>query len=228
MQRYANERMIARRAKVGRILSFTGLGVLLLGLILSFTRPELTTLVVVMAVVGVIASQGGIALMNRWGRSPRVDEILDKAVKGMNGQIFHYVLGASHVLNTSAGLFALVPSPAEGEVLYEEGQWWKVKTRRGKRKRKRIRGLEADAEIEMRGLSEVLKELFPDEERPEPQPLIVFIHPEAAINPEKRPPTLATHVKKLKDDLRKLPRGDRLEGHLVARLIEERPVTEAP
>ncbi len=62
---------------------------------------------------------------NRWGRSPRPDELIDKGLKGLGREytIYHYVTAASHLLVGPAGVWTLMPYYQSGKIVYEKKRW---------------------------------------------------------------------------------------------------------
>jgi hypothetical protein len=222
MQRYADDRAIMRKAKLGKILMFGGLGLMAAILFYSFKNPGMSNLFFIIALVGMLLSQMGIMLSNRWGKSPRVDEVIDQALKGLDSKyaIFHYDLGASHVLFSPSGVFTLVPSALAGEITYEDGKWWQTQLRRGRPRRKVIKTLEVDAEVDIRSLTKTLRRFFTDRELPPVSAIIVFLHQDANVKTENAP-LQAIHIKKLKSWLRK-NRGLTFSEDEVARLAEWR------
>jgi 5-bromo-4-chloroindolyl phosphate hydrolysis protein len=111
MQIYANDRTLNFKAKLGKILAFGGVGIVIFIFILSFQEGILTNILLVVAVIGMLVFQYGYFLNNRWGKHPRIDEVFDQALKGFDSRysIFHYELGTNHVLIGPGGIFALVP-----------------------------------------------------------------------------------------------------------------------
>lgn len=84
MQIIRNEELVQRRKKLGQITSFLGLGIVIGGLIFTWVAPGknvpeslLLYVPLLTLLVGFILSNVGIYYTNRWGRSPRPDEILD-------------------------------------------------------------------------------------------------------------------------------------------------------
>src|SRR4030067_3439954 len=100
MQKYANDRAIGRKAKLSKILTYGGFAVVVLILILSFQQEMRTNTLLIVTLIGMLLSQYGIFLGNRWGKRPRIDEVFDQALKGLDSQyaIFHYELGPTHRL----------------------------------------------------------------------------------------------------------------------------------
>jgi len=207
MIRYANERVILRNGRLGRIMTFGGLGVLVLGLVLSVAYPAQVNAVLGIALVGVLSSQFGMVFYNRWSRRPRMDEVLDDSVKGLDGRyaLFHYTLSSPHVLATPAGVFALVPRLDEGEVTWEDGAWRLTRAGRGAAKPRLLRGIEAAAQTEADAAAGALRKRLPDQTLPQVKPMLVFLNPKATVH-AKQAPLLAVHAKKLKETLRQLPK----------------------
>jgi hypothetical protein len=208
MIRYANERMIRRNARLGKILTFGGMAVLVLGLILSVAYPAQINAVLGIALVGVLSSQFGMVLYNRWTRRPRMDEILDDSVKGLDGRyaLFHYTLNSPHVLASPAGVYALVPRMDEGEVGWQDGKWTLTRTGRRGTKTRVLRGIDGAAQTEADAAASVLAKKLPDTTLPRVVPMLVFFHPKTTVR-AKQAPLLAVHGKKLKETLRQLPKG---------------------
>lgn len=114
MRQYINSAKVNRNARLSRILSFGGLGIMGLGLLLSFRlRPQdRFELVLGLFLIGILASQIGQPMRNRWDRRPRLDEILDGALKGLDRRfaIFHYALGGQACFDKSWR--SICPHPA--------------------------------------------------------------------------------------------------------------------
>jgi hypothetical protein len=172
-----------------------------------------------------IASQLGIPMRNRWDRHPRIDELLDRALKGLDSRfaIFHYSLGASHVVICPAGIFALLPRFEEGEVEYRDGRWERTVPKRGRLRRggiRRIDGLDRQAAAEVERLQRRLVRKLGLAQIPPVDSLVVFLHTAAEIRSDGAP-TRAVHLKKLKDSLRRLPKGQTLSESQLALLAGE-------
>lgn len=220
MQRFANDVAINRKAKIGTYLTLGGFGLLIVSLVLSFRFETVTYLSLGSALIGVIFTQTGVSLSNKWGRSPRVDEIIDGALKGMGSEyaLYHYSLGSDHVLFTPSKAFVLIPYLQEGEISYEDGKWWEAKERRGKLRRKAIKRIQSDSEMDVRSTKRKISRLVPDETETEIAPLLVFLHPKAKLKAQGSIPP-AVHHKKLKSYLRKNKVGS-LSMPIVAKISE--------
>jgi hypothetical protein len=220
MQRFANDVAINRKAKIGTYLTLGGFGLLIVSLVLSFRFETVTYLSLGSALIGVIFTQTGVSLSNKWGRHPRADEIIDGALKGMGSEyaLFHYSLGSDHVLFTTSKAFVLIPCLQEGEISYEDGKWWEAKERRGKIRRKEIKRINSDAEMDVRASERKINRLVHDEIDIEIAPLLVFMHPNAKLMAQGSIPP-GVHHKKLKSYLRKNKAGS-LRMPIVAKVSE--------
>ncbi len=125
MHHYIDARHIRRLTFLGTAAIAVGLASMVVGIILAFKSPEASGLVLSTSFAGLIISQLGFQLRTRWARHPRIDELLDDALKGLDERhaIFHYLLGASHALVAPAGVFAVCTTTLEGEVAFSDGRW---------------------------------------------------------------------------------------------------------
>jgi hypothetical protein len=219
MQRYIHERKVARNARIGRVLVFGGLGAMAIGVLISLRQPYPVDLVFGLLFLGMVASQIGFPMRNRWDRKPRIDQVLDEHLKGLDQRyaVFHYALGASHVLVSPAGLFAVIARLEDGEVSFSNGRWERRLERAGLLRRRgvrQIRGIERDSEVEVERVRRYLERTL---EPPQIRPLIVFLHSRAKLALAETP-QLATHLKKLKSTLRKLPKAATLSQSQIDQL----------
>lgn len=223
MQVYIDEKAIKRKGNLGKILAFGGLGAGLAALFLSTRMPEHINTIFFVALAGLFLSQIGISLVNRWSRSPRVDEILSAAVKGLdsNFHLFHYKLGADHVLVSPTGVYILVPALQDGRVVFEEDgkKWFVLKKRRNKLKKRRIKDLQGQIEREISSAERKLRSIFPDNSDLQVSPIVVFLHRDAQVKLDNAP-YHCVHGKKIKPLLRKLQKETPLSEEETQTLIE--------
>jgi hypothetical protein len=120
-----NEKLIKRNGTIGQWTTLGGIGVLALALYLNFTRPDLVFYTTASLIVGFILTQVGMYFSSRWGRSPRPDELLDAALKGLPGDmtIYHYISPVPHLLIGTAGMWILQPYHQRGKVTYTKNRW---------------------------------------------------------------------------------------------------------
>ncbi len=208
MRLYRNERLIKRNKFLGRLMMFGGLGASFAAVLIVFLAPELLSLAFGLMLAGGLFSQLGTAVYNRFGRSPRIDEVLDDSLKGLgdNYTMFHYYLSTNHALFTPAGVFALIPRDEKGKVRYESDQWiLKLSKRRFGRSQKPLKDIERIAARETKGLERALTKKLPNCSEIPVNPLLVFVADEATLDLDGSP-IPASHRKKLKSTIRRLER----------------------
>ena len=224
MQVYCNEKYVHNRARLGRYASFAGMGILLVGLIITWTAgPDGLMLSFLALIVGFIMSQVGLYYANRFGRPERPDQILAKAMKGFDDRynLFQYTSPASNVLVTPTACFAFAVKMQRGTIRYEKGKW---KTAKGFRSfflwlaSDNLGNPSKEAILEADSLQRFLEKKLPGVEVPV-QPVIVFGNPAAEIDASGSP-VPAVHYKKLKDWLRGPGKSGTLSAGARDQLIE--------
>lgn len=212
-----NDKLIRRNARIAQVSMIAGLLVLVGGMVLSFRSAEQFGLSLVALLLGFALSQIGIYFGNRWGRRPRPDEILNQALKGLDGRytLYHYTTPASHLLIGPAGVWALFPRNQRGTITYDRGRW---RQRGGGLVMSYLRifaqeGLgrpDLDIQHEVENVERYLKGLLDDDqEAPEINAALVFTNEnvEIAIDEDADLPAPTLPVGKLKDYLRKFAKG---------------------
>ena len=160
-------------------------------------------------IVGFLLSQVGIFYANRWGRSPRPDELLDASLKGLDSKftLYHYETPADHLLVGPSGVWVLFPRPQKGYISYSNGRW----RHRGGSLYLKLFAQEGlgrpDYEVreEKRRIQEYLSKELQDTEIPEVRAALVFTNPMIQINiPEdENPPADTVQAAKLKELVRR-------------------------
>ena len=208
MQHYMNVRRIDRLRRVSKGLSFGGLGLMVVALILSLGATDNLGLTMGMALLGLLASQIGTMQMRRWPERGRSDQVIDAALKGLDKRhsLYHYLLGARHALVTPRATVALIPIGEAGFFEWREGKLWRTPLKKGLPSGKPgpARGLLDQAERETADLVRDLGRRLPDREVWQIIPLLVFCHDDARLEKDEAHP--AIHLKKLKEYVRNLPR----------------------
>jgi hypothetical protein len=120
-----NEKLIKRNARIGQWTSIGALGVLGVGMYISMQRTDLFVYSISALILGFTMTQVGMYFSNRWSRSPRPDEQLDAALKGLPGDttIYHYTAPAPHLLVGPGGAWILLPFHQRGKVTYYRNRW---------------------------------------------------------------------------------------------------------
>ena len=231
MLHFTHGPLVRRNTLLGRVLSFGGLGVLVIALLLSLARPEMISLVLPVSLVGMLASQFGSVLLTRWSRRDRADLMLDEALKGLDGRytLCHYLLGIHHVLLGPAGVLALVPRSELGLVQREDGRWWITGYRRGKlqNKRRELFGIDDEAQAAAKRLRRHLEKLAGEHPEWTVTPVVVFLAEGTRLESEESDPA-AIHLKKLKEFVRRMPRRPGPNESEVAKLRETFPGSRRP
>ncbi|MCI0394228.1 MAG: hypothetical protein L0332_21620 [Chloroflexi bacterium] len=121
-----DEKRIAVLKKRAQQLTLLGMLFLVGGFVLALVGVQNFVFYQLLALMaGWILSQMGIYLAHRYLRSPRPDEVLDEALKGIvrDGRLYHYLLPAPHVLLTPAGPIVLVPKFQTGKISVQGDKW---------------------------------------------------------------------------------------------------------
>ena len=117
-----NYQLIKRNKRISQIVLYTALALLVIGLIWSFTGADITqyTMAYIILIPAYILVQVSIYLANKWGRSPRPDEIIEQSLKGLNDQytLYNYNTGVSHLLVGPAGIWIIKPYHQFGTITF--------------------------------------------------------------------------------------------------------------
>lgn len=208
MQIYTNDKHIRRYARIGQYTSIGGLLLLVAAMVIQFTRQDLFSLSLAGLLFGFALSQVGIYLGNRYARSPRPDQALNLALKGLDRRfsLYHYVAPTAHLLSGPSGLWVLLPKVQRGRITFEKGRWrqrggaglayMKIFAQEGIGRP----DLEISAEVE--SVKKFLQKELPDVTFPEPRAALLFTNEKARVDaPDAPVPTLP--IKQLKDLIRK-------------------------
>jgi hypothetical protein len=225
MRNFVDEAKIERQARLARILVGAGLAAFVIGLAISFLRPTWLAPVLVSAVIGLLLSQVGNQLHARWGQSPRMDEIVEGAFKGLDDRyaLFHYCYGVDHFLTGPAGVHLLLPRPEAGEITYSDGEWWHQAPKRGLLRRGGLRSmgdLKSEANKALEKLIGRLNKEVSEREATDFDAVMLFVHPDAEVHADDSP-VPCIYYKKAKGWIRRLPKGTSLSEAQVDELARE-------
>jgi hypothetical protein len=221
-----NVRRIDRLRQISKVLAFGGLGLMVLALFLSLSDPDSLALTMGLALVGLVGSQIGTMMMRRWPERGRSDQVIDAALKGLDGRhsLFHYLLGCRHALVSPRATVALIPIGEPGVFEWRDGVLWRTPLKKGvpSGKATSAASLMEKAKRETDDLERQLRRRIPEREARPLISLLVFCHDDARLAQEGPQP--AVHLKKLKDYVRNLPRQSPLtdaEAQTLAAPLEE-------
>ena len=236
-----NAKLIRRNARLGGIATLGGLALLIGGMIFTFTirDPSLVGYSWLLLIAGFIASQVGVYFGGRFGRSPRPDELLDQALKGLDERysIYHYTTAVSHLLVGPAGVWILLPRHQGGKIAYVKGRWRQTKSGCVQAylrffAQEGIGRPDLDIPVETQSLMKFFKKEHPEMEVPPILAALVFTHENVELDVADAPaPSLA--AKELKEFIRKkakdAPLSLTIVKEIVATLEGNQPVvTSAP
>ncbi len=209
MQRYINVRRIDRLRQVSKILTFGGIGLMVVALLISLRAAANTGMALGLSVVGLASSQLGTVMIRRWPDRGRSDQLLDAALKGLDHRhfLYHYLLGCQHALFTPRGTMALFAVSEPGLFEVRDGVLWKTKVKRGvpTGNPAAMPSLATQATQEAAELQRTLDRRLEAQATRDILPVIVFVHPEARLHADGASPP-SVHLKKLKEFVRNVPR----------------------
>ncbi len=220
-----NEKLIRRYGRLGMALSLTALGAMGYGFYLSLQGPENLNTSLALLVVGFILTQISLYIGNRWGRSPRPDEILDKSLKGLGKKytLYHYSTPVAHLLVGPAGLWVLLPYYQHGRIRYDAQRGrWKQKSAGLGHAYMRLFGQEnlgrpeVDAEGELRRLRTALEKTGLDLDALPLHAALVFTSPRIELEDADQSPIPAMRSEKLKKFILRQAKEIRLSEKQIA------------
>jgi hypothetical protein len=216
-----NEKLIKRNATIGSWTSLAALGVLGLGMYISFVRTDLFAYSLIALVLGFTLTQIGMYMGNKFGRSPRPDEKLDAGLKGLQNEfvMYHYATPVSHLLVGPAGVWVVMPYHQRGQIAFKENRW-RMSGGGFLQSYMRIFGQEGlgrpDIEIEgeINSLKKYLLKHMDESEIPEINALMVFTNEDVEIDAEDSP-VPALKLKQIKEYMRQKAKEKKLSAETI-------------
>lgn len=248
MRTYVNTKHITRRMTFGRRTSFAGLIILMVGMLASFSPGLIASWIhsgnslgsTVWAqwllqggwlIVSLICLLGGFLLgqignhnIRRFQRSPRADEVVDKALKGFDDRNHLYAWSApvDLVFAGPAGVYALVTRDLAGKITIQNDKvkqpfsWRRLIFAFGQE----APGLPAQEATEMAQKLEGWLNKGNDAKPVEVHPLVVFTNEKADLDIQSASAPIL-HVKQLKQYLRNQLREASLPKSALKMAIEK-------
>jgi hypothetical protein len=218
----SNDRLIKRNSRIGNITSLASIGILGVGMYFSFkdTGGKYLTLTFSCLIIGFLAFQIGNYYMNRFGKPPRPDQKISAALKGLDDKftLYHYMTSVSHLLIGPNGIFCLLPYNQPGSISFNstKNRW---KQTGGNIFLKAFGGdslgrPEQDSNFAVMDISKYFKKKGIDLGSVTPEPVLVFTNEKATVNSEGYSGS-ATTAEKLKDIVRKKPKGTGVSPELL-------------
>lgn len=229
MKLVRNEKHISRNKLIGRILTFSSLGILGLGLYFAF-KKEMTLIIYsyICLIVGFILTQIGLNFVNRYGRSPRYDEIFGTAFEKLRHEYTYYVYSTPlpMLLMGPCRIWMPIPVNATGELSYQDGKW----VHKTRNRIQKMMGQDSvgrpDKEVAeaSAALSKYLTEKgIPTEMQPELKPIMVVYLKETQLGNVSKAPYPVVEMEDLKRYIRRMDReqcADPISPETAAKLKE--------
>ena len=117
-----NNKRIDRNKKIAQIALFASLALLIIGFVwtLRNSEPSKSLTGYLILIPAYVLVQISIFLANRWGKSPRPDEIVVQALKGLDNRytLYNFTTGVPHLLVGPIGAWIINPYSHKGEISY--------------------------------------------------------------------------------------------------------------
>jgi len=214
MKLVRNDKHIKQNKLIGKILTFASLGVLGLGLYFAFQKEGSMILYsYICLIVGFLLTQIGLNFVNRYGRSPRYDEIFGTAFEKLRHEYTYYVYSSPlpMLLMGPCRIWLPIPVNATGEISYVDGKWvHKTRNRIQKMMGQDSVGKpEKDVAEAAAALSKYLIEKgIPADMHPELKPILVVYLKETQLRDVSKAPYPVVEMEDLKRYIRRVDREE--------------------
>lgn len=219
-----NEKIIKRKTRIGQITTIAGLGVLAIGFVVSM-KPENTTLAFGALILGFVLTQIAVYHGNRWGKSPREDELIVKGLKGLGKQttLYTYTSPVPYLLVGQMGVWILIPYFHEGTITYNENRKrWRQKSKNWYMRLFGQAGLgrpDQDLITYRNKMERYFKKNLPENLQPEVNVALIFTAKDVKVVAPNAPvPTYA--LDKIKNYLRTLSKDGTADPEIIAAVKE--------
>ncbi|HEY9076969.1 MAG TPA: hypothetical protein VIO61_10565 [Anaerolineaceae bacterium] len=224
----SNHKLINRNKKIGQWGAIGSLVIFVAGFILSF-KQEYFDFSLLALLVGVLISQVSIYFGNRWGRSPRPDERISAALKGLNDNyaLYHYSSPIPHLLIGPAGIWNIMPFYQSGHISYTNGKWKQSRVNIFLKffAQESLGRPDLDAKAIETDLLKAFKKTAPELSIPPIRTIYLFTNPKAELQIDD-PDIPAFGVDKLKDFIRRQARENPVDMNLIYPIAEMLPGAE--
>ena len=214
MKLVRNEKHIKQNKLIGKILTFASLGVLGLGLYFAFQKEGSMILYsYICLIVGFLLTQIGLSFVNRYGRSPRYDEIFGTAFEKLRHEYTYYVYSSPlpMLLMGPCRIWLPIPVNATGELSFQDGKW----VHKTRNRIQKMMGQDSVGKPEKEvaeaaaALSKYLTEKgIPAELHPELKPILVVYLKETQLGDVSKAPYPVVEMEDLKRYIRRVDREE--------------------
>jgi hypothetical protein len=230
-----NEKLLKRNKTIAQYSLYGAIALIAGGLLLTLTNSKnedlVTSLSYLILLPAYILMQVNAMMMHKWGKSPREDEIVTNALKGLDNRysLYHYTTPVSHVLVGPSGIWIINAFHQQGKITYDESKKRYVQKGGGNFLSK-IFALDSLSDIEresnkQRKLLEKYLQEIDVRDNPEAVVANVFYHRDTKVD-AKNAHELTMHISKLKDLIRQKGKTASNKSVWIEKLQSKLPETE--
>jgi hypothetical protein len=230
MKIYSNDKLIKRNKFLSRVTLILGLGFMGFAFITLLNTEVSSSIFIpsmIAGVIGIVLSTINIPLSARFGASPRPDELISAALKGLDNSfsLYHYTTPVPHLLLGPNGIWVFNTYVVQGKVTYDsnKNKWKLVKSGRFFN---RIFGSEGlgnpslEAEATEKDFLKLISRFPEIQNLPDPMPVAVFTSKDITLEVDDAP-FLTVSVDKVKASIRKNADLPEKQKAAVKELIRE-------
>ena len=225
-----NEKLIKRNKTITQISLYAAIALIAIGLLMSFSNPDKAKVLLSYLVLlpAYILMQINVLMSNKWGRNPRIDQIISNSLKGLDDRysLYHYTTPISHLLVGPAGIWIIKPYHQHGIISYDEKKKKYVQKGGGNFLTKlfamdTISDIERESQQQISSFNKYFEKIGLKDY---PKPLIanVFFHPEAKIQAKDAPETTIV-IDKLKDLIRNTAKKSPMRDEMINKILDKLP-----
>ena len=230
-----NEKLIKRNKNFAQYSLYGAIALIGVGLVLTLTNSKnesfVTNLSYMILLPAYILMQVNAMMMHRWGKSPREDEIVTNALKGLDNRysLYHYTTPVAHLLVGPSGIWIINAFHQQGNISYDESKK-KYLQKGGGNILTKIFALDSLSDIEresnkQRKLLEKYLQEIDVHDNPDAVVANVFYHRDAKVD-AKNAPELTMHISKIKDMIRQKGKTSTNKSIWVEKLQSKLPEVE--
>ena len=228
-----NQKLISRNKKISQVVLYLAIGLIVLGIILTISNPgsAQNLIVYLILIPAYLLIQINALMANRWGKSPRMDEIVTRALKGLDDRysLYHYTTAVAHLLVGPMGVIIIKPYPQYGEISFDNHRHKFIQKGGGNLLTKflsqdSLPDIQRESKRAQSDLINYLKRigLF---EYPEPQVVNIFYHEQVKLQTQNSP-VVIMRDEKIKDYIRQLTKQKFVPEKQLQTLLSKLPVVE--
>ena len=228
-----NKKLIKRNKLINQVILYGAIGLVALGILitLSNTNSKQILIVYLVLVPAYVLLQINVFMADKWGRSPRLDEIITIILKGLdnNYSLYLYTTDIPYLLIGPAGIWIIKPYRQKGIITYNREKK-KYHQQGGGNFLSKFFGQESISDIDRESAMSRMKleKYFENQGVNEyPKPLIVniFYNPDVDVQVQNAPDPSIKAIK-LKDMIRKFAKNSPPANQRVQSIIQKLPIGE--